>query len=95
MKFEIRCSPPVRINRSISGSGADVIRGQALEQALGGHEALRWPSYERAIRGKTSALFAMPARGAGVLASLYTHMMCGCVVQCALFLKLRFQDPST
>jgi geranylgeranyl diphosphate synthase, type I len=45
-----------------------VIRGQANEQELAKRSQLDWQAYERAVVGKTGALFALPVAGAALLA---------------------------
>lgn len=54
--------------RVLEQQAGAVIRGQAneLEMTRGRHAT--WPDYERAIMGKTSALFEMPVQGAALVA---------------------------
>ncbi len=52
----------------VSSYAAETVRGQSLEMSLLGSRRMTRADYDRAARGKTASLFALPVHGAAVLA---------------------------
>lgn len=57
-----------RLARCLAGHAARAVRGQSLELSLRASRRTRWEDWEEAANGKTGALFALPVRGAAILA---------------------------
>ncbi len=54
----------------LARQAAQVIRGQIDELEMTTRADATWPAYDRAIIGKTSALFELPVEGAAVIAGM-------------------------
>ncbi len=56
------------LQECLARRAVEVACGQADELRLLAEERLDWPSYQRAVRGKTAALFSLPVEGSALLA---------------------------